>query len=873
MLFGFSASLAHSLGQTATVFITVAVQDNARELFQNTIIPEFQKANPQISVQAVSLQQQNNNPVNNVENHLNGLQTLMSQADVVLVRTADVTPEGSRAGYYLDLQPLASSDASLNVNEFYPNVYRAFQWDQGMWALPLGTDVSLMLYDPAAFDKAGVTYPSGAWTLADLINAAKKLTIVDSAGKVVTPGIELFQGNNDLPLYMSLLGKQLVDPNSIPNAPLLDQPEAVALLDALPELYAVVPAQSNTFGQAPMQIGSIRFLQGRGPNQNGVTRKATLLPGGRAYLDVNGVAVSHKTNQPEAAYAFAKFLTTRADLNTRGGSFPARKTLVGQGGNNNAGGLGGFNINLTPELRAIFDNAVENGLSATDRRFYNYFNSAVQKVRAGTANGKTALSEAQLAANTNQNTALARKSDVSKVAIVATPLPTIAPNAGITLKFGMLGQGGGGGGGNQIANRDSLIALGQQYAKSKPGVVARVDIAPIGGGPNAIINAPANFDCFYAPYSVVQTLPLDTILSLDPFLSADSTYNAADFVKGTLTQVTRDNKLYGLPTNVQPTVMWYEPTTLANAGVASPASGWGVDKFADSLKQLAPIIKEGVSPFAAQADLGSSLLMLTATYGGLPIDYRTTPVTVDFTSPANVDAMRQVLDLAKNNLISYSELGRTFGIFIRGGQLDNPIYSQLLNSFNFRPFQNPNAANTANTNFTPVTYPKGTKIQLVAYSVGTLYISANAQNADACYGWIKLLGESPELFNAMPARQSQIESPAMEAKFGAKLTQAYRDIAALLADPNTISAPSLTAGFVNLQGQAVQHWLYEAWDNYVLKGGNLEEGLAKAQEFANGFLQCTAGIPPFDPKVQRYAEYQTALLQCALKVDPSLNNL
>ena len=52
---------------------------------------------------------------------------------------------------------------------------KSFQWDNGVWGLPVSEDVILVIYDPAAFDQAGLTYPSEAWTTDDFVNAAHKL--------------------------------------------------------------------------------------------------------------------------------------------------------------------------------------------------------------------------------------------------------------------------------------------------------------------------------------------------------------------------------------------------------------------------------------------------------------------------------------------------------------------------------------------------------------------------------------------------------------------------------------------------------------------------------------------------------------------------
>ncbi len=60
------------------------------------------------------------------------------------------------------------------------------------------------------------------------------------------------------------------------------------------------------------------------------------------------------------------------------------------------------------------------------------------------------------------------------------------------------------------------------------------------------------------------------------------------------------------------------------------------------------------APFQPNDPSGSYLLMLIAAFGGLPIDYRTDPPTINFTDAATVDAIRQVLDLAKDGYIAYT---------------------------------------------------------------------------------------------------------------------------------------------------------------------------------------------------------------------------
>lgn len=851
-----------SRAQSSTTILTIAVPDNQKELYTNTIIPDFEKANPTIIVQTVtSTAQGGGGAASNVSTFLTNEQTLASQSDVLLVRSTDVTAESTRAGYFLNLQPLVDGDSALNQADFYPTLFKAFQWDQGMWALPLNTDATILSYDAAAFDKAGVNYPTAKWTLDDLIAAVKKLTITDQSGAVVTPGLELFQGNNDIPLYMSLLGKPLYDANAIPNPPALDTPDVQALLNNLPNLFAVIPAQSSTFGAAPIQIGSIRQLAfGRIGNGNAAPRTGVLLPGGHAYLNVSGVAVSSSTQFPEAAYTFAKFLTTRSDLS--GAGYPARQSLTA------AATTGGFFQRLDPAVKQLYSDAIANGLTPADRRYYDFLQTAITAVRTNNTDAKTAIATAQSNALAAEQTALTVKTDASKVAVVATPVPTVAPSAGITLKFGFSSFG-------PIQHRAEMQALADQFVKDNPGVVGRVDITTIGGGPRGNGGSTSDFDAYYLPYSNVPNTALDTILSLDPYLTADKNFDKQDFLNGALAQVTRDNKIWALPMNVQPTVMYYDPLAFGNAGAAKPTVGWDISAFYDSLKALAPTVQNGNPPFTAQSDYGSSLLMLMAAYGGLPIDFRTNPVTINFTDPANVAAMQQVLDLAKNKLIDYKALGNVLGFSVNSS-LNNPVYSQELGGLNLRgviPSQSgPDNAPSAQ-NYTPVTFPKGSKYQLMAYSVGTLYINASTQNADAAYRWIALLAQHPELTNAMPARNSALADPKLDTTFGVGLAAIYRAVGTILNDPNTIGSPSLVGGFANISNLAVQHWLFQAWDDYVLNGKDLASGLSDAQGYATTFLTCFSGVPSFDPSQEKYSDYTTAILNCVIKADPRLSNL
>ena len=93
----------------------------------------------------------------------------------------------------------------MNVDDFVPALWHSFQWDGGVWALPVSTDVITVTYDPAVFDEAGLSYPNAAWTIDDFANAARKLVQKDSAGNVTKPGLVTF--GSTMYLLRALLGQ------------------------------------------------------------------------------------------------------------------------------------------------------------------------------------------------------------------------------------------------------------------------------------------------------------------------------------------------------------------------------------------------------------------------------------------------------------------------------------------------------------------------------------------------------------------------------------------------------------------------------------------------------------------------------------------
>jgi ABC-type glycerol-3-phosphate transport system substrate-binding protein len=267
-------------------------------------------------------------------------------------------------------------------------------------------------------------------------------------------------------------------------------------------------------------------------------------------------------------------------------------------------------------------------------------------------------------------------------------------------------------------------------------------------------------------------------------------------------------------------------------------------------------------------------MMLIAAYGGLPFDYRTDPATINFTDPATVDAIRQVLDLAADGYIAYSALTDVVEeatTLLTEGTESSAITTNTLSQFNF-PGGPGGQTNNSTADPVMTLYPQGSQFGVIAYEITTGYIRATTQNPEATYRFLSAVASSPELFSGMPARQTLVSDPAVIATQGAEVVAVYQQLDTLLRSPNTVVFPSFTQG---RGGGALsfieQFWLYRAMDRYVLEGADLDYELAEAEMFALAYRECAESFVADTGNTAEGPQFQffQQLSQCATSVDPT----
>lgn len=844
-------------GQDDTV-ITLAVPAWISDLFNQELLEQFYAENPGVKV---VLKQEDNQffppPAFAFEEYMEGIQGRVANADVLYIESMQLMPEATRAGYFLNLMPLAESDPEFNRSDFINAALESFEWDRGLWAVPVSASVEILVYDIDAFDEAGLAYPSPSWTLQDLINAAEQLTIRSEDGLVQVPG---YTGYNLGALLYSTTGVRLYDPSTVPAEPDFSSPELVAALETWAAFQEDI---RNTSTDADFNATPLTYSQPwrlvNSFNTDSRRWAGALLPGGGAGLSLQGFAVSAGTEQPEAAYELVKFLSKSPQVANRFfGNTPARYSLFGVETDNNMF----IRPEIPADVQALIDEAIANAIPTSEIRFADYLQRVMGEMSANDT--MTALEIIETEAR--ENLLAAEQRGQETILAVATPIPTPVIGEGeIVMRFGLNLYT------SQIPNRDQWEQRIAEFIATNPRV-GNIDLVTQGFNPQTL----DNIDCYYQPTNDVGSLQFETLnlLNLDPFMDVDPTFNPDDFIGNVLQEVQRDNRTWAYPIVLQPGILWYNTERFDEAGAIHPEGGWTVEVFEDALNRLDAVAEDDEPIFVPETFDATYLLMLMTAYGGIPYDYRTDPPTVNFTDPDTLNAVREVLDLARSGYIAYQELQTFGGSSVSGGS--NPaITTDNLSPYTWR-LQNRDDANFAMP-YQLTNYPHGTEYIPVSYSLGTAYINADSQNPEACYEWITTLASHSELFVGVPARHSLIDASDIALRQGEDVAALYQEFAQLLEAPNVVAFPGQYGGSTgNSLGAFVEpYWMHTAFNDYVLNNVDIETAMQQAQTDILTYRDCTGNIPAVD--VTQFIDdpeagqaYFRQFIDCAVAITPEL---
>ncbi len=147
----------------------------------------------------------------------------------------DIMPPFVERGQVVDVQPLVNRDYKAeDIQDFYEWQWRDFvmPWLNNIrFGMPRYVNIMFTWYRKDMFDKAGVKYPSPDWTHDDYADAARKLTVKDSSGKVTTYGLGYPAWSWDRYWYKPVIwGGHTVDPNDNTHA-VFDSEQSLAAFE------------------------------------------------------------------------------------------------------------------------------------------------------------------------------------------------------------------------------------------------------------------------------------------------------------------------------------------------------------------------------------------------------------------------------------------------------------------------------------------------------------------------------------------------------------------------------------------------------------------------------------------------------------------
>lgn len=294
-----------ALAQETTIryFTFSAAPDYLDEL--DTIIAAFEEANPGINVEVSTAP-------------FSDYFTLL-QADVVSSDAPDVFELN-----YESFVTYAANDALLDVSSYldpdapyYPRALEAFQYDGAQYALPESFSTVLLFYNADLFDAAGVAYPTDEWTWDDARAAAEAIgALGDDTWGLYSP-VQFWEfykkaaQNGDCHFFNDEMTESTIN-----------SPACVATLETMVSFMndGLMPTAADLSGVSDGEL----FLSGRlGMLVTGIwmfgafadadfTWDVQIEPAINQHAHhffANGVAVSATTANPEAAAAWAQFLT------------------------------------------------------------------------------------------------------------------------------------------------------------------------------------------------------------------------------------------------------------------------------------------------------------------------------------------------------------------------------------------------------------------------------------------------------------------------------------------------------------------------------------------------------------------------------------
>jgi ABC-type glycerol-3-phosphate transport system substrate-binding protein len=775
-----------------------------------------------------------------IQQYLRTLESYIQTADVVYMYQFSWAAEATRAGYFYDLRPLVDADETVNEDAYYQPAWHAFDWDNGLWAVPIGSNINGILYDTHLFDEAGVAYPSEEWTADEFFRIIRSFAQRDDSRPVLSTG------RQDALILRSLLNRNYyVYDNNGMTQPELMSPEVASIFtqwiqmkrDGLIVDDPPLDAASGGFGAIPL-----RFTEGPTFEDTETTEIATL-PGRVVGLHTDSFALNRGTHHPELAYELARYLSQHELIAQTylfpGVAIPAYRPLDEL--------LNAVGIERDPRI----DQLAGNVLTLSETLYASYITDAVTTAALSEdLSAEDVLFNIQTLAD--QNKELAQQIRSNLIVSVPTLAPTLLPGK-VEIVFGGLEE-------FLDPAHPQVTALINEFVQQDPQVG---NIRLVSYFPEPLSEQIEELDCFYTADEVVGVPPYqEHLLPLDSLADADTTFDRGDIAPGVLEMLTHSDRLYSYPIGISPYIISFDRNTVLNNGALEPSIYWSYSEMLSTFENINGHLEEGQYVLMPKHINTHYITLLAAAAGGLLYDYTSQPPVPQFTEPQTIDALSDVLNRIRQNQIAYTE------IRLGGNRLplqDGILHLQTLFDFKIEAyFAQQVDTDEVLVDDAFVMLPAGSSYTPSSYQVGAGYINHSTPHIDGCYRWLRFIADHAYFAPIIPAKINIASSPIVETVQGAAIADFYGEYLETLSDLNTVIIPApLTQNKPSLGAEDVEeYWLGQAFNSYVLEDSDLATNLAIAQDKVLEFRICLENND-LAVSVQQVGE-------CAVQVDPGL---
>jgi len=326
-------------------------------------------------------------------------------------------------------------------------------------------------------------------------------------------------------------------------------------------------------------------------------------------------------------------------------------------------------------------------------------------------------------------------------------------------------------------------------------------------------------DCFAGAGPVAEPGTRTTLLNLQPLLEADSDFSLADFHSRFLDAFRYQGDLWGLPTQAQVRVLFYNRDLFDAAGEPYPTAGWTLDDFV--VRAVALTTGDGAEKqygFLPLNGDASDLPAFVALQGVALWDEEGRP---RFDAPEVVAAVRWYTDLALKHGVMPAfpddvpdpdpAAQQARQALVRAGRVAMWTDFSGLDRSSVWPLD-------AEVGMAPL--PREAD-GVTDFLYEGLFIGADAPYPEACWQWLKFVSERAEPVQQLPARRSLLDSDIFAQEVGDEAVETYRALLEYddLYPPTTVEA-----------GSQIQR-LYQAVAD-IWAGARPEVALAEAQQEA-----------------------------------------